>query len=242
MAAFLGVNIDHVATLRQARGTSYPDPVSAALICEQAGAEGITLHLREDRRHIQDADVYRMRKALKTRMNLEIAVTDEMIEIAKNVKPHHICFVPEKREEVTTEGGLDVVGHFEDVRKATLELTAIGCDVSLFIDADFAQIDAAVACGAPTIEIHTGAYADAETPEQQQAELERIVKGAEYAASKGLVVNAGHGLHLENVTPIAQIPQIHELNIGHSIIADAVFIGLAEAVKQMKAVIKAARK
>ncbi|MDY6449640.1 pyridoxine 5'-phosphate synthase [Acinetobacter sp. YIM 103518] len=242
MAALLGVNIDHVATLRQARGTSYPDPVSAALICEQAGAEGITLHLREDRRHIQDADVYRMRKALKTRMNLEIAVTDEMIEIAKNVKPHHICFVPEKREEVTTEGGLDVVGHFEDVRKATQELTAIGCDVSLFIDADFAQIDAAVACGAPTIEIHTGAYADAETPEQQQAELERIVKGAEYAASKGLVVNAGHGLHLENVTPIAQISQIHELNIGHSIIADAVFIGLAEAVKQMKAVIKAARK
>lgn len=242
MAALLGVNIDHVATLRQARGTSYPDPVSAALICEQAGAEGITLHLREDRRHIQDADVYRMRKALKTRMNLEIAVTDEMIEIAKNVKPHHICFVPEKREEVTTEGGLDVVGHFEDVRKATQELTAIGCDVSLFIDADFAKIDAAVACGAPTIEIHTGAYADAETPEQQQAELERIVKGVEYAASKGLVVNAGHGLHLENVTPIAQIPQIHELNIGHSIIADAVFIGLAEAVKQMKAVIKAARK
>ncbi len=242
MAALLGVNIDHVATLRQARGTSYPDPVSAALICEQAGAEGITLHLREDRRHIQDADVYRMRKALKTRMNLEIAVTDEMIEIAKNVKPHHICFVPEKREEVTTEGGLDVVGHFEDVRKATQELTVIGCDVSLFIDADFAQIDAAVACGVPTIEIHTGAYADAETPEQQQAELERIVKGAEYAASKGLVVNAGHGLHLENVTPIAQIPQIHELNIGHSIIADAVFIGLAEAVKQMKAVIKAARK
>ena len=242
MAALLGVNIDHVATLRQARGTSYPDPVSAALICEQAGAEGITLHLREDRRHIQDADVYRMRKALKTRMNLEIAVTDEMIEIAKNVKPHHICFVPEKREEVTTEGGLDVVGHFEDVRKATQELTVIGCDVSLFIDADFAQIDAAVACGAPTIEIHTGAYADAETPEQQQAELERIVKGVEYAASKGLVVNAGHGLHLENVTPIAQIPQIHELNIGHSIIADAVFIGLAEAVKQMKAVIKAARK
>lgn len=242
MAALLGVNIDHVATLRQARGTSYPDPVSAALICEQAGAEGITLHLREDRRHIQDADVYRMRKALKTRMNLEIAVTDEMIEIAKNVKPHHICFVPEKREEVTTEGGLDVVGHFEDVRKATQELTVIGCDVSLFIDADFAQIDAAVACGAPTIEIHTGAYADAETPEKQQNELERIVKGAEYAASKGLVVNAGHGLHLENVTPIAQIPQIHELNIGHSIIADAVFIGLAEAVKQMKAVIKAARK
>lgn len=242
MAALLGVNIDHVATLRQARGTSYPDPVNAALICEQAGAEGITLHLREDRRHIQDADVYRMRTALKTRMNLEMAVTEEMVEIAKNVKPHHICFVPEKRQEVTTEGGLDVVGHFEDVKKATQVLTAIGCDVSLFIDADFAQIDAAVACGAPTIEIHTGAYADAETPEQQQTELDRIVKGAEYAVSKGLVVNAGHGLNLHNVTPIAKIPQIHELNIGHSIIADAVFIGLAEAVKEMKAVIKAARK
>ncbi|MFC6053751.1 pyridoxine 5'-phosphate synthase [Acinetobacter sp. Ac_877] len=241
MAALLGVNIDHVATLRQARGTSYPDPVNAALICEQAGAEGITLHLREDRRHIQDADVYRMRPALKTRMNLEMAVTDEMVEIAKKVKPHHICFVPEKRQEVTTEGGLDVVGHFEDVKKATQELTAIGCDVSLFIDADFAQIDAAVACGAPTIELHTGAYADAETPEKQQNELERIIKGAEYAASKGLVVNAGHGLNLENVTPIAKIPQIYELNIGHSLIADAVFIGLADAVKEMKAVIKAAR-
>jgi len=241
MAALLGVNIDHVATLRQARGTTYPDPVNAALICEQAGAEGITLHLREDRRHIQDDDVRRMRPALKTRMNLELAVTDEMIAFAKEIQPHHVCFVPEKRQEVTTEGGLDVVGHFEDVKKATQELTAIGCDVSLFIDADFAQIDAAVACGAPTIEIHTGAYADAETPEAQQAELERIVKGAEYAASKGLVVNAGHGLNLDNVTPIAAIPQIHELNIGHSLIADAVFVGLAQAVQQMKAVIKSAR-
>lgn len=241
MAALLGVNIDHVATLRQARGTTYPDPVNAALICEQAGAEGITLHLREDRRHIQDDDVRRMRPVLTTHMNLEMAVTDEMVAFAKEVQPHHVCFVPEKRQEVTTEGGLDVVGHFEDVKKATQELTAIGCDVSLFIDADFAQIDAAVACGAPTIEIHTGAYADAETPEAQQAELERIVKGAEYAASKGLVVNAGHGLNMDNVTPIAAIPQIHELNIGHSIIADAVFVGLAQAVQQMKAAIKAAR-
>ena len=241
MAALLGVNIDHVATLRQARGTTYPDPVNAALICEQAGAEGITLHLREDRRHIQDDDVRRMRPVLTTHMNLEMAVTDEMVTFAKEIQPQHVCFVPEKRQEVTTEGGLDVVGHFEDVKKATQELTAIGCDVSLFIDADIAQIDAAVACGAPTIEIHTGAYADAETPEAQQAELERIVKGAEYAASKGLVVNAGHGLNLENVTPIAAIPQIHELNIGHSIIADAVFVGLAQAVQQMKAVIKAAR-
>lgn len=241
MAALLGVNIDHVATLRQARGTTYPDPVNAALICEQAGAEGITLHLREDRRHIQDDDVRRMRPALKTRMNLELAVTDEMIAFAKEIKPQHVCFVPEKRQEVTTEGGLDVVGNFDAVKAATQELEAIGCDVSLFIDADFAQIDAAVACGAPTIEIHTGAYADAETPEAQQAELERIVKGAEYAASKGLVVNAGHGLNLDNVTPIAAIPQIHELNIGHSLIADAVFVGLAQAVQQMKAVIKLAR-
>lgn len=241
MAALLGVNIDHVATLRQARGTTYPDPVNAALICEQAGAEGITLHLREDRRHIQDEDVRRMRPVLTTHMNLEMAVTDEMVTIAKEIQPQHVCFVPEKRQEVTTEGGLDVIGHFEDVKKATQELTAIGCDVSLFIDADFAQIDAAVACGAPTIELHTGAYADAATPEAQQVELERIIKGAEYAASKGLVVNAGHGLNLDNVTPIAAIPQIHELNIGHSIIADAVFIGLAQAVQQIKAVIKAAR-
>ena len=241
MAALLGVNIDHVATLRQARGTTYPDPVNAALICEQAGAEGITLHLREDRRHIQDDDVRRMRPVLTTHMNLEMAVTDEMVAFAKEIQPHHVCFVPEKRQEVTTEGGLAVVGHFEDVKKATQELTTIGCDVSLFIDADFAQIDAAVACGAPTIEIHTGAYADAETPEAQKAELERIIKGAEYAASKGLVVNAGHGLNLDNVTPIAAIPQIHELNIGHSIIADAVFVGLAQAVQQMKAAIKAAR-
>ncbi len=241
MAALLGVNIDHVATLRQARGTAYPDPVDAALICEQAGAEGITLHLREDRRHIQDDDVRRMRPVLKTHMNLEMAVTAEMVEFAKEIKPHHVCFVPEKRQEVTTEGGLDVVGHFEEVKAATQALSAIGCEVSLFIDADFEQIDAAVACGAPTIELHTGAYADAETAEAQQHELERIVKGAEYAASKGLIVNAGHGLNLKNVTPIAAIPHIHELNIGHSIIADAVFVGLAQAVQQMKAVIKAAR-
>ena len=241
MAALLGVNIDHVATLRQARGTTYPDPVNAALICEQAGAEGITLHLREDRRHIQDEDVRRMRPVLKTQMNLEIAVTAEMIEFAKEIKPQHVCFVPEKRQEVTTEGGLDVLGNFEDVKKATQELTALGCDVSLFIDADIAQIEAAVACGAPTIELHTGAYADAETAEAQLYVLERIFVGAEYAASKGLVVNAGHGLNLKNVTPIAKIPQIHELNIGHSIIADAVFVGLAQAVQQMKAVIQAAR-
>ncbi|WP_151811475.1 pyridoxine 5'-phosphate synthase [Acinetobacter bereziniae] len=240
MAALLGVNIDHVATLRQARGTTYPDPVKAALICEQAGAEGITLHLREDRRHIQDDDVRRMRPVLKTRMNLEIAVTDEMVAFAIEIKPHHVCFVPEKRQEVTTEGGLDVVGHFADVKAATQALTAIGCDVSLFIDPDFAQIDAAIACGAPTIELHTGAYADAESGAEQQAELERIVKGVEYAAAQGLVVNAGHGLNLDNVAAIAAIPQIHELNIGHSIIAESVFVGLAQAVKDMKAAIQAA--
>ena len=241
MAALLGVNIDHVATLRQARGTVYPDPVNAALICEQAGAEGITLHLREDRRHIQDGDVRRMRPALKTRMNLEIAVTNEMVEFAKEIRPQYVCFVPEKRQELTTEGGLDVVTNFEKVKAATQALLQVGCDVSLFIDADLAQIDAAIACGAPTIEIHTGAYADAHNEAEQQAELERIIKGTEYAAGKGLVVNAGHGLNIDNVTPIAAIPQIHELNIGHSIIADSLFIGLAQAVQQMKAAIKAAR-
>lgn len=237
--AILGVNIDHVATLRKARGTVYPDPVQAALICEQAGAEGITLHLREDRRHIHDEDVRRMRPLLKTRMNLEMAVTDEMTAIAQEVQPQHVCFVPERREEVTTEGGLDVVGNFEAVKKATEILSAQGSEVSLFIDADFAQIDAAVACGAPVIEIHTGAYADAEG-EQQQKELQRIIAGAEYAHSKGLIVNAGHGLHLENVQAIARIPQIHELNIGHSIIADAVFVGLENAVKRMKHAIETA--
>ena len=239
--ALLGVNIDHVATLRQARGTNYPDPVKAALVCEQAGAEGITLHLREDRRHIQDDDVRRMRPLLKTRMNLEMAVTEEMIEFAKEIRPQHVCLVPERREEVTTEGGLDVVGNFAAVKAATQELTAIGCDVSLFIDADLAQIDAAVACGAPTIEIHTGAYANAENEAAQQAELTRIVQGVEYAASRGLVINAGHGLNLDNVGAIAAIPHIHELNIGHALIGDAVFVGLGQAVKRMKAAIDAAR-
>ncbi|OUY08425.1 pyridoxine 5'-phosphate synthase [Acinetobacter populi] len=239
MSALLGVNIDHVATLRQARGTCYPDPVNAALICEQAGADGITLHLREDRRHIQDADVYRMRPLLQTRMNLEMAVTEEMIAIALDVKPDYVCFVPERRQEVTTEGGLDVVSQFEKVKAATQTLTKVGIDVSLFIDPDAAQIDAAIACGAPTIEIHTGAFADAEGAAQQQ-ELQRIIDAAEYAEGR-LIVNAGHGLNLDNVTPIAALKQIHELNIGHSIIADSIFIGLAQAVQQMKAVIQAAR-
>lgn len=241
MAVLLGVNIDHVATLRQARGTNYPDPVKAALLCEQAGAEGITLHLREDRRHIQDDDVRRMRPVLTTRMNLELAVTDEMVAFAQEIKPHFVCFVPEKREEVTTEGGLDVVGHFQDVKVATQALMSVGSQVSLFIDPDFAQIDAAFECGASTIELHTGAYANAETAEAQLAELERIVQGTAYAANKGLVVNAGHGLNLENVAAIAAIPQINELNIGHSIIAESVFVGLEQSVKDMKAAIQAAR-
>ena len=239
MAALLGVNIDHVATLRQARGTIYPDPVNAALICEQAGAEGITLHLREDRRHIQDADVYRMRPLLTTRMNLEMAVTEEMQAIALEVMPQHVCLVPERRQEVTTEGGLDVVTHFEKVKAMTQTLVKAGIDVSLFIDPESAQIDAAIACGAPTIEIHTGAYADT-TGEAQQLELTRIQHAVQYAEGR-LIVNAGHGLNLDNVTPIAALPQIHELNIGHAIIADSVFVGLAQAVQQMKATIQAAR-
>lgn len=232
--AILGVNIDHVATLRKARGTHYPDPVEASLICELAGADGITLHLREDRRHIVDEDVFRMRPLLKTRMNLEMAITDEMLAIAEKVRPQHVCLVPERREEITTEGGLDVTSNFERVRKATRFLKNIGCQVSLFIDANNAQIDASIACGAPVIEFHTGAYANS-TDEQQQIELQRIIDGSKYAHDKGLIVNAGHGLHLDNVQAIARIPQIHELNIGHSIIADAVFVGLENAVKRMKA-------
>lgn len=241
MSILLGVNIDHVATLRQARGTAYPDPVEAALLCEKAGAQGITLHLREDRRHIQDDDVRRMRPLLNTRMNLEIAVTDEMIKFAQEIKPQHICFVPERRQELTTEGGLNVVDQMEKITQAITALKACGCDVSLFIDADQTQIDAAVQCGAPTIEIHTGAYADAKTPQLQQQELKRIQQAAHYATTQGLVVNAGHGLNLENVSDIAKIPEIHELNIGHSIIAEAVFKGLEQAVVDMKNEIKLAQ-
>lgn len=238
MSVLLGVNIDHVATLRQARGTCYPDPVKAALLCEQAGADGITLHLREDRRHIQDHDVRRMRPLLQTRMNLEIAVTDWMIEFACEIRPQYVCLVPEKREELTTEGGLDVAGQLDKIRQATARLTAAGCAVSLFIDPAQAQIDAAIACGAPLIELHTGAYAEA-TGDPQQYELKRLQDAAAYADGR-LIVNAGHGLHLHNVTPIAQIPNIYELNIGHALIADSVFVGLAQAVQDMKAKIQAA--
>ena len=232
MSILLGVNIDHVATLRQARGTVYPDPVQAALLCEEAGADGITLHLREDRRHIQDADVYRMRPLLKTRMNLEIAVTEFMLDFACQIRPQHVCLVPEKREELTTEGGLDVAGQLEKIKAATQKITQAGCEVSLFIDPDPVQIDAAVACGAPVIELHTGAYAEAHGT-HVAFELQRIIDAAAYAQGR-LIVNAGHGLNLQNVAPIAAIPAMHELNIGHALIADSVFVGLAQAVKNMK--------
>jgi pyridoxine 5-phosphate synthase len=237
----LGLNIDHVATLRQARGARYPNLVRAALVCEQAGADAITIHLREDRRHIQDADVDILRGMLQTRMNLECAVTDEMIANAVRVKPHDICLVPEKREELTTEGGLDVVKYFEQVQRATQRCSAAGIRVSLFIDADEKQIDAAVKAGAPVIEIHTGKYADADSVPERAAELKRIHDAVQYAHGLGLQVNAGHGLHYHNVQDIVAIPHIAELNIGHAIVAEAVFIGLEQAVKNMKALLNESR-
>ncbi len=238
----LGINIDHIATLRNARGTKYPDPVHAAEIAERAGADGITIHLREDRRHIVDRDVRILKETLQTRMNLEMAVTEEMIAIALKTKPEFVCLVPEKREELTTEGGLDVKGQLDKVKAATQKLTEAGIKVSLFIDADREQIDAAKACGAPFIELHTGHYADAETEEDQQDELKKIAAGASYAADQGITVNAGHGLTYHNVAAIAALPEIYELNIGHAIIGRAVFDGLSKAVSDMKAVMEAARR
>jgi pyridoxine 5-phosphate synthase len=236
----LGVNIDHVATLRQARRARYPDPLYAALQAEQAGADSITLHLREDRRHIQDRDVHVMREALQTRMNLEMAVTEEMLRIAVQVAPQDCCLVPESRQEITTEGGLDVAGQSARIAAAVQHLSAAGIRVSLFIDPDAAQIEAARRCGAPVIELHTGTYADAEGAAQAR-EFERLRAAAQLAASLGLIVNAGHGLHYHNVEPIAAIPQIVELNIGHSIIARAIFVGLARAVGDMKDLMRKAR-
>tara|TARA_Y100001936_G_scaffold253847_1_gene321596 strand:+ start:14420 stop:15142 length:723 start_codon:yes stop_codon:yes gene_type:complete len=233
----LGVNIDHVATLRQARGTLYPGPLDAALVAESAGADSITLHLREDRRHIQDDDVMALRKRMKTRMNLESAVTDEMIDFILEIKPGDVCFVPERREELTTEGGLDVAEHLEQIKNACNRLSKAGIRVSLFIDADCAQINAAVKAGAPVIEIHTGHYADALTIEARQAMLQQIRFAAAYGIDQGLQVNAGHGLHYNNVEPIAAIPNISELNIGHSIVARALFVGFEQAVKDMKKLI-----
>lgn len=232
----LGVNIDHVATLRQARGTRYPDPVQAAIEAEQAGADGITLHLREDRRHIQERDVRLMAEVLQTRMNLEMAVTDAMLDFAEEIRPANICLVPERREELTTEGGLDVAGNSARVQEAVERMAAMGSEVSLFIDADPRQIEAAKRAGAPVIELHTGHYADTQGAEQAQA-LARIREGCIYARKLGLVVNAGHGLHYHNVEPIAAISGMNELNIGHAIIARALFSGLAQAVKEMRALI-----
>ncbi|MBT1444508.1 pyridoxine 5'-phosphate synthase [Shewanella sp. JM162201] len=230
----LGVNIDHIATLRQVRGTNYPDPVHAAAVAEHAGADGITIHLREDRRHIIDRDVYLLAKTLKTRMNFECAVTEEMLAIACEVKPTYVCLVPEKREELTTEGGLDVAGQKDKIRAAVERLAAQGILVSLFIDADKAQIDAAKEVGAPYIEIHTGRYAEAHSEAEAAAELERIASMAKYAHGLGITVNAGHGLHYHNVKPIAAIPELYELNIGHAIVARAAIDGLEKAVRDMK--------
>ncbi|MBG6242114.1 MAG: pyridoxine 5'-phosphate synthase [Candidatus Symbiopectobacterium sp. Dall1.0] len=238
----LGVNIDHVATLRNARGTAYPDPVQAAFVAEQAGADGITVHLREDRRHITDRDVRLLRQTLQTRMNLEMAVTEEMLAIACELRPHFCCLVPEKRQEVKTEGGLDVAGQLPRMTSAVARLHEAGILVSLFIDPERVQIDAAVAVGAPYIEIHTGAYADAQDDTLRQQEWARIRDAAVYAASKGLKVNAGHGLTYHNVQAIAALPEIHELNIGHAIIGRAVMSSLAEAVAEMKALLREARR
>ena len=235
---FLGMNIDHVATLRQARGTSYPQPREAVVIAEQAGADSITVHLREDRRHIQDDDLPAIAEVMRTHMNLECAVTDEMLSIAVETAPRDCCLVPEKREELTTEGGLDVAGQTDRVAAACRQLGDAGIRVSLFVDPDSEQLDAAVEVGAPVVELHTGAYADSA---DGAGELERIAAAARYGAELGLVVNAGHGLNYLNVGPIAAIPEIRELNIGHAIVARAVFSGLGEAVREMKRLMLEAR-
>jgi len=234
----LGVNIDHVCTIRQARGTRYPEPIQAALVAEQAGADLITLHLREDRRHIQDRDVELLRDILVTRMNLEMAATTEMGRIAARLRPPDCCLVPERRAELTTEGGLDVIGARAQLTEFCTMLAEAGVRVSLFIDADPAQLDAAHAVGAPVVEIHTGAYADAETPECRAQELQRIRRAVQHGLGLGLQVNAGHGLDYHNVKAVAAIPGIRELNIGHSIIARALFSGLDRAVRDMKQAIR----
>lgn len=237
----LGVNVDHVATLRQQRHTRYPDPVTAALLAEQAGADGITLHLREDRRHIQERDVRLLLELTQTRINLEMAATNAMVELACAWRPGCCCLVPERREELTTEGGLDVAGQAARLREVCARLAEAGIEVSLFIEPESAQIEAARAVGAPTVELHTGRYADAVTPATADAELARIAGAARRAADLGLRVNAGHGLHYANVQPVARLPEMHELNIGHSIVARAVLSGMAAAVSDMKRLILSAR-
>ncbi len=234
----LGVNIDHVATLRQARRTTYPSLVDAAAACEQAGAHGITIHLREDRRHIQDADVYTLRKTLKTRMNLELANTPEIVAIALAVKPDEVCMVPERREELTTEGGLDVAGQQKALLPVVAKLKAAGIAVSMFIAPDLRQVEASAAVGAPYIELHTGAYAE-QTGVAREEELQRLIQAARHAHALGIKVNAGHGLNLENIAPILTIPYLDTLNIGHSIVCDALFIGLHEATRAMLAKLNA---
>lgn len=237
----LGVNIDHVATLRQSRGTLYPEPMQAALLAEQAGADAITLHLREDRRHIQERDVEIFKSCLQTRMNLEMAVTDEMLSYAEKIKPEDCCLVPERREELTTEGGLDVAGQMLRMKEACSRLADREIRVSLFIDADKKQIEAAAECNAPVIEIHTGHFADAKNRHEQEKEYQRIIHAVEFADNLGLQVNAGHGLHYHNVKAIAVIQQIQELNIGHAIIARSIFTGLEAAVKEMKSLMESVR-
>jgi len=236
----LGVNVDHVATLRQARGTDYPDPSAAALLAEQAGADSITVHLREDRRHIQEEDLHKLHAQMQTHMNLEMAVTGEMLQIAANVGPRDCCLVPENRAELTTEGGLEVAGQLQKVKDACEQLAESGIRVSLFIDPDPQQLDAAAAAGAPVVELHTGTYADAQGAEQV-AELERIVAAVDHGNEIGLTIHAGHGLHYENVTPIAAIENIVELNIGHAIVARAVFDGMRSAVAEMRLLMDQAR-
>jgi pyridoxine 5-phosphate synthase len=237
----LGVNVDHVATLRQARGTRYPDPVDAALVAERNGADGITIHLREDRRHIQDRDLELMGRMLLTRINLEMAITDEMLDIATRARPFACCLVPEKRAELTTEGGLDVAGQKASVARAVDKLSAAGIRVSLFIDPEPAQIRAAAEVGAPVVELHTGEYAEAEG-EAREAALTRVREGAAVAAGEGLIVHAGHGLHFHNTAEVAAIPEISELNIGHALIARAVMTGIGEAVGRMKQIMDRARR
>ena len=241
MDIFLGVNIDHIATLRQARGTRYPSLIDAAKICEGSGADSITLHLREDRRHIQDQDVEELKFSLTTKMNLEMAATDEMLEIATKILPEDCCLVPEKRQELTTEGGLDVLSQLGRIKEVCSELSTNNIKASLFIDPDNYQIEAAVECGAPIIEIHTGHYADASSAAEMQKELQKISEACAYAHSLGLQVNAGHGLTLENTKAIAEINSVVELNIGHSIISRALFVGLGAATSEMKQLIKEAR-
>ncbi|YCH23064.1 pyridoxine 5'-phosphate synthase [Pseudomonas sp. D1-3] len=236
----LGVNIDHVATLRQARGTRYPDPVKAALDAEEAGADGITVHLREDRRHIQERDVRVLKEVMQTRMNFEMGVTDFMLAFAEEIRPEHVCLVPETRQELTTEGGLDVAGQEARIAAAVKQLAAAGSEVSLFIDADPRQIEASKRVGAPAIELHTGRYADAHTPQEAAVELQRIREGVALGVSLGLIVNAGHGLHYHNVEPVAAIPGINELNIGHALVSHALFVGFKEAVREMKQLIAGA--